>query len=169
MRFNKKILALLLAFVMLFFTTACAPSESGGTASVPSSVSHTVSEPPGGFTTIDIDKYGRSPDISKMEMKTELAEYSRKTTKISVIITNNNENDLYFYSPVIFSLERKSGKEWKKVKFKSDNSFILFSGVLLPNESTTCDIELSKYFRLPLRKGLYRIIKDELSAEFTVK
>ncbi len=169
MYFNKKIFSLLLILVLLTFIASCAPIESTTTSSVPSSVSHTVSNPEVNSELLDdILNYGNSPDLSKITMTTEFPEYSRKDKEITVIITNNNENDLFSYDPDVFYLERFENETWKEVTIKNSSS-LLMAVYVLPGQTTSDKKELSPRYKVPLKKGKYRIIIAELSAEFTIK
>ena len=94
--------------------------------------------------------------------------YSRKDTEITVIITNNNENDKFCYNPDEFYLERFKNGKWKALPIQ-DSYTLLIAACVLPDQTINAKIEMSPRYKVPLKKGKYRISIEELSTEFTVK
>ena len=172
MRFIKKIFALALSIVLLICTIGCSQNEATSmvtNSETVSSYSHTVSGTSSIYPSADeLLSYGNSPDLSKVTMVTEFPEYSRKDKEINVIITNNNENDMFGYDPDVFYLERFENGKWKRLQIKNDYS-LLIAAYVLPGQTVPEKNRLSPRYKTPLKKGKYRIIIEELSAEFTVK
>jgi len=172
MRFIKKIFALALSIVLLICTIGCSQNEATSmvtNSETVSSYSHAVSETSSIYPSADeLLSYGNSPDLSKVTMVTEFPEYSRKDKEINVIITNNNENDMFGYDPDVFYLERFENGKWKALPVKDSYTFLMVAYVL-PGQTANHKNELSSRYKVPLKKGKYRIIIEELSAEFTVK
>ena len=169
MRFIKKIFTLALSLVLLICATSCAQNNIKTNSQTVSSYSHTVSGTSSIYPSVDeLLSYGNSPDLSKVTMVTEFPEYSRKDKEITVIITNNNENDMFGYDPDVFYLERFENGKWKRLQIKNDYS-LLIAAYVLPGQTVPEKNRLSPRYKTPLKKGKYRIIIEELSAEFTVK
>lgn len=95
--------------------------------------------------------------------ETEHSEYSNDLKTISYLITNTCDREIVFTTEA-FDLQYKTDDGWKVVAFKEDMAFYELSTVLKPNESSKEEIQLDKYYNLPLLSGEYRIIKDSYAS-----
>lgn len=115
------------------------------------------------------DNNGDIVDLTKIEMKTEFSEYSKDVKEITVIISNHSDYE-YSYEAYTFGLQRKINGEWQDVPFKENgDSFPYLAGIINPQSSIECTVDIENHIQLPLDSGYYRIEKDELYAEFIIK
>ena len=75
---------------------------------------------------------------------------------------------MFGYDPDVFYLERFENGKWKALPIK-DSYSLLMAAYVLPGQTINHKNKLSPRYKTPLKKGKYRIIIEELSAEFTVK
>lgn len=95
--------------------------------------------------------------------KTEHTEYRNDVKTISYLIINTCDEEIVFTTEA-FELQYKTDDGWKIVAFKEDVAFYELSTVLKPNETSKEEIQLEKYYNLPLSSGEYRIIKDSYTS-----
>lgn len=110
---------------------------------------------------LDLEENIAQPQNFSFE--TERSEYSNDVKTISYLITNTCDEEIVFTTEA-FELQYKTDDGWKIVAFKEDMAFYELSTVLKPNESSKEEIQLDKYYNLPLSLGEYRIIKDSYTS-----
>ena len=94
---------------------------------------------------------------------TEKESYSATDTVIRYSITNIGDNDLSIAGDDhCFTLQKLVDGEWKRVGTKEEHAWNSLALILPPDETETRQIELEKYFHLPLEKGTYRIAVEHL-------
>ena len=105
-----------------------------------------------------------------LKFVTEKERYSRRDSKICFSITNisDRENSIAGDS-TCFELQMFSDGECKRVGTKTDHYWNSLGQILKPNETVEREIDLEKYFNLPLEKGEYRIsVEDLISNTFEI-
>ena len=118
----------------------------------------------------DIEYQISEPPYEHMTVVTEKEKYSTEDTIIKYFITNISKEETWINSDSqCFSLHKLVGDEWKYVGTKNDHSWTLAALLLPPGKTETREINLEKYYHLPLQKGVYRIyIETEVSNTFEI-
>lgn len=97
---------------------------------------------------------------------TEKESYSSEDTVIRYTITNISDEETTVNSDAnCFELHRLVNGEWKRVGTKIDHGCTYESLILEPNQTETREIDLEKYYHLPLEKGKYRICIETLVSD----
>lgn len=102
--------------------------------------------------------------INGVAFRTTESKYSKNNSIIEYIIQNNGNKQISF-SPYSYALEKKVSDKWQAVSFDKEYEFLLLDRVLEPGEEAVYTIDLRNEFNLPLKKGVYRIVKEELKSE----
>lgn len=124
--------------------------------------------------TVEIEESGRNelfdittePGISDdIEIKTEKEKYSSddKVIKYSIKNTSNFERSIAG-DDECFSLQMLDVGEWKRVGTKVDHNWNSLGQVLDPMRTEYREIDLEKYFNLPLEKGIYRVVVEGIAS-----
>lgn len=94
---------------------------------------------------------------------TEKDRYSAEDTVIRYTLTNISDNEAWINSDDnCFELQKKVDGKWKWVGTKVDQIWTDAAQLLPSNESETREINLQEYFYLPLEKGEYRILVENI-------
>lgn len=94
---------------------------------------------------------------------TEKDKYSAEDTVIRYTLTNISDNEAWINSDDnCFELQKKVDGKWKWVGTKVDQIWTDAAQLLPSNESETREINLQEYFYLPLEKGEYRILVENI-------
>ena len=94
---------------------------------------------------------------------TEKEKYSAEDTVIRYTMTNITNEDAWINSDdACFELQKWVDGRWKWVGTKVDHYWTDAALLLPPNESETREINLDEYFYLPLEKGEYRILIENI-------
>lgn len=97
---------------------------------------------------------------------TEKESYSSEDTVIRYTITNiSNEETTVNSDANCFELHRLVNGEWKRVGTKIDHGWTEEALILEPNQMETREIDLEKYYHLPLEKGKYQICIEALVSD----
>ena len=100
---------------------------------------------------------------AKVNCVTEKEKYSLDDTVIRYTITNISDEESRINSDdACFELQKLVDGEWKLVGEKVEHMWTDMAQLLLPNESETREIKLEDYFYLPLEKGEYRIVVENI-------
>ncbi|MBQ4119408.1 MAG: membrane lipoprotein lipid attachment site-containing protein [Clostridia bacterium] len=109
---------------------------------------------------IEEDYYHSSTDLN---ITTEKENYSSNDTVIHYTITNvSDQENAIAGDSHCFTLQKLVDGKWQRVGTKEEHAWNSIALILPPNESSTRQIELEKYFHLPLEKGTYRIAVEHL-------
>ncbi len=101
-----------------------------------------------------------APDLKCV---TEKQEYSADDKVIRYTITNIGEQDAWINSSdECFALHKLVDGKWKLVDEKVDHFWTEMAQQLPPKSVETREINLYKYFNLPLEKGEYRIVIENV-------
>lgn len=100
----------------------------------------------------------------KVVFKTAQSKYSTTNSKIEYTIKNEGNTDIYF-SAYSYILEIRNENSWEPVPFDKEYEFLILERVVKPGEEAKDFIELENEFKLPLKKGTYRIVKDEFKSD----
>ena len=105
-----------------------------------------------------------------LEFVTEKEGYSSSDTVIRYYITNTGEEENAIAADSeCFELHRLVDGEWMEIGAKIDHAWTEAALILEPGKTVTREIDLEKYFYLPLEAGEYRIsVGYLLSESFTV-
>ncbi len=106
---------------------------------------------------LDLERDIAQPQNFSFE--TERTEYGNDVKAISYLITDTSNEEVTFATEA-FELQYKTDDGWKIVAFKKDTEFNELATVLKPGESAKGEIQLEKYYNLPLSSGEYRIVKE---------
>lgn len=99
----------------------------------------------------------------KLKFITEKESYSSKDTIIRYSITNVDDEDHSIAGDDnCFELHKLVDGEWKRVGTKNEHYWNALGQILKPNQTEEREIDLEKYFHLPLEKGEYRISVEYL-------
>ena len=113
----------------------------------------------------DINYQVYEPPYKNVTILTEKEKYSTEDTVIRYSITNiSNENVCVNSDEECFILNKLVDGQWKNVGAKIEYEWTMEALFLPPGETETREIDLEKYYHLPLEKGFYRIY---LEAEVT--
>lgn len=94
---------------------------------------------------------------------TEKEKYSAEDTIIRYTMTNITNEDAWINSDDnCFELQKRVDGKWKWVGTKVDQIWTDLAQLLPPNETETREINLEEYFYLPLEKGEYRILIENI-------
>lgn len=94
---------------------------------------------------------------------TEKEKYSSEDTVIRYTITNVTNEEAWINSDdTCFELQKKVDGKWKRVGTKIDHYWTQVAQLLPPGETETREINLDEYFYLPLEKGKYRILIENI-------
>ena len=94
---------------------------------------------------------------------TEKEKYSAEDTVIRYTMTNITSEDAWINSDdACFELQKWVDGRWKWVGTKIEHCWTEAALLLPPNESETREINLDEYFYLPLEKGEYRILIENI-------
>lgn len=98
-----------------------------------------------------------------LQIVTEKETYSRedKVIKYSITNTDDKEHGIAGDSDCFF-LHKFVDGEWKRVGTKNEHKWNSLGQILNPNQTEQREINLEKYFNLPLGKGTYRIAVENL-------
>lgn len=97
---------------------------------------------------------------------TEKGSYSLDDTVIRYSIKNISDQETTVNSDAnCFELHRLVDGEWKRVGTKIDHGWTLEALILEPNQMETREIDLEKYYHLPLEKGKYQICIEALVSD----
>ncbi len=107
---------------------------------------------------------------NELNFVTEKESYSSDDTVIRYSITNVSENESAIAGDRnCFSLHKLVDGEWKQVAPKIDYGCTYEALILYPNQTETREIDLEKYYHLPLEKGTYRIaMESKVSKPFEI-
>ena len=86
----------------------------------------------------------------------EVDENTITPSSISIIITNNNENELTYGEE--YKIQKNNNGEWKDLEYLPNTIWNAMAYITKGNSQTTQKLNL-KYTYGELRKGIYRIIK----------
>lgn len=101
--------------------------------------------------------------VPDLKCVTEKQEYSVDDMVIRYTITNIGEQDGWVNSSdECFALHKLVDGKWKFVGEKVDHFWTEMAQQLPPKDSETREINLDKYFYLPLEKGEYRIVIENV-------
>lgn len=104
--------------------------------------------------------------LDTLKFITEKEIYSSSDTVIRYSITNvDDEEHSIAGDDDCFSLHMLVDGEWKRVGTKIEHNWNSLGEILDPNQTEEREIDLEKYFYLPLEKGTYRIAMDSLVSE----
>ncbi|MBO5357963.1 MAG: hypothetical protein J6A78_01410 [Clostridia bacterium] len=95
---------------------------------------------------------------------TDKKEYSQDVEKIFYSITNYSD-EIYIYTNEVFEFQYYSEKGWVKCPFndKYVHTYLYWNHEVKKGESTSEEEIIMKYhFDLPMKKGYYRIVRDDL-------
>ena len=113
--------------------------------------------------------YDLSYEISVYEnikIVTEKEKYTTEDKVIRYTITNVSEEDGWINSSHdCFTLHKKVDGEWKRVGTKIEHAWTEMALCLPAGESETREINLDEYFYLPLEKGEYRIVVENIVSD----
>ena len=94
---------------------------------------------------------------------TEKDKYSAEDTVIRYTMTNISDNEAWINSDDnCFELQKRVDGKWKFVGEKVDHFWTEMAQQLPPKDSETREINLEEYFYLPLEKGEYRILIENI-------
>lgn len=94
---------------------------------------------------------------------TEKEKYSPEDTVIQYTMTNISGEDAWINSDDnCFELQKRVDGKWKRVGTKIDQIWTDLAQLLPSNESEAREINLEEYFYLPLEKGEYRIVVENI-------
>ena len=94
---------------------------------------------------------------------TEKENYSVDDTVIRYSVTNvSNEESGMNSDSNCFELHKLVDGKWKRVGTKKDHYWTDLALILMPNQVETREINLDDYFYLPLEKGEYRIVVENI-------
>ena len=94
---------------------------------------------------------------------TEKDKYSAEDTVIRYTMTNISDKEAWINSDNnCFELQKQVDGKWKWVGTKVDQIWTDAAQLLPSNESETREINLQEYFYLPLEKGEYRILVENI-------
>ncbi len=94
---------------------------------------------------------------------TEKEKYSAEDTVIRYTMTNISDKEAWINSDDnCFELQKQVDGKWKRVGTKVDQIWTDLAQLLPSNESETREINLQEYFYLPLEKGEYRIVVENI-------
>ena len=94
---------------------------------------------------------------------TEKDKYSAEDTVIRYTMTNISDKEAWINSDDnCFELQKQVDGKWKWVGTKVDQIWTDAAQLLPSNESETREINLQEYFYLPLEKGEYRILVENI-------
>lgn len=134
----KKLLALSLAFLLLFLT-GCQ------NANKLHNIEYEVSS------------------SSSLEIKTEKDTYSSEDTIIRYSITNTSDNEQSIAADsYCFTLHKLDDGEWKWVGTKNEHAWNSLALIMPSGAYEVREIDLNEYYNLPLDKGTYRICIESL-------
>ena len=115
-----------------------------------------------------------SVDTNKVTI--EIDENTITPTSISIIITNNNENEIGYGDE--FKIQNKINGEWKDLEYLPDTAWNAIAHIIKGNSQASQKLDIEYYYG-KLNKGTYRVIKtiftpngkniDIYSNEFEVK
>lgn len=108
---------------------------------------------------ITIEPY--SSDTLKIVIEKETYSIEDKVIKYSITNTDDKEHSIAGDSDC-FSLHMLVDGEWKRVGTKSEHYWNSLAQILNPNQTEQREINLDEYFNLPLDKGTYRIVVENL-------
>ena len=98
-----------------------------------------------------------------VEIITEKEKYSQDDTIIKYTITNNSDEESAIAGDEhCFTLQFLSNGEWMRVGTKIEHCWNELALLLPSKQSENREIDLEKYFNLPLEKGEYRIAVESL-------
>lgn len=91
-------------------------------------------------------------------VKIEVEKSTITPTSISIIITNNNENELFYGEE--FKIQKKINGNWKDIDYASDKVLIWNAIALMTegNSQTTKKLNIEYYYG-KLDSGTYRVVK----------
>ncbi len=93
----------------------------------------------------------------------EKDKYSAEDTVIRYTMTNISDKEAWINSDNnCFELQKQVDGKWKRVGTKVDQIWTDAAQLLPSNESETREINLQEYFYLPLEKGEYRILVENI-------
>ena len=102
---------------------------------------------------------------SEIKIVTEKEKYTADDTIIRYTITNTGAFDAWINSDHgCFTLHKKVDGVWKCVGTKVDQFWTDLALGLPAEESETREINLDKYFYLPLESGEYRIVVEDIAS-----
>ena len=105
-------------------------------------------------------------DISALDTVkcvTDKEKYTSDDTIIRYTITNISDEYAFINSDdECFELHKLVDDKWKYVGTKEDHEWTDMALYLPPNETETREINLKNYFHLPLEKGIYRIVVENI-------
>lgn len=94
---------------------------------------------------------------------TEKEKYSAEDTVIRYTMTNITSEDAWINSDdACFELQKWVDGRWKWVGTKIEHCWTEAALLLPPNKTETREIKLQDYFYLPLEKGEYRILIENI-------
>ena len=94
---------------------------------------------------------------------TEKEKYSADDTVIRYTMTNISGEDTWINSDDnCFELRKLVDGKWKRVGTRLDQIWTDLAQLLPPNKTETREINLQEYFYLPLEKGEYRIVVENI-------
>lgn len=94
---------------------------------------------------------------------TEKEKYSSEDTVIRYTMTNITKEDAWINSDDnCWELNKLVDGKWKRVGEKTDRLWTDMAQLLPPNETEMREINLDEYFYLPLEKGEYRIVIENI-------
>lgn len=167
----RKFLSIILALTFLMTLCACnqgndithSNGERTATSSITDSESNQSkdSQSKNKNELFDINYEPYSLDTLKFVTEKEI--YSSDDTVIRYSITNiDDEEHSIAGDDDCFSLHMMVAGEWKRVGTKIEHNWNSLGKILNPNQTEEREINLEKYFYLPLEKGTYRISVDNL-------
>ncbi|MDR0964302.1 MAG: hypothetical protein LBM60_06775 [Clostridium sp.] len=128
--------------------------------------SKSSSEPSFGDEMIPPEGY--THDWSKISMVTEFTDYPTDVRDIKVFIFNQDAYNFY-YDVDAFTLEYYDNEQWVQVAFSEGGDYGNdLAGIIYPGNSANFKADIENRFDLPLTPGKYRIVKNQLTAEFSV-
>lgn len=144
----KKLVVVLLALALLLLSACSAKTNKLY------DIKYQISEPPYEYMTV----------------VTEKEKYSTEDTVIEYSITNTSDKKIGICEDSqCFVLHKLENGEWKYVGTKIEHEWGYSALILSPNQTETREINLEKYYHLPLEKGVYRIYIDtEVSNTFEI-
>lgn len=96
---------------------------------------------------------------------TEKEKYSADDTVIRYTMTNISGEDTWINSDdACFELQKLVEGQWKWVSPKFEHVWNDAALLLPPNKTETREINLQEYFYLPLEKGEYRIVVENIAS-----
>ena len=96
-----------------------------------------------------------------LEFVTEKEKYSKEDTVIRYSVTNiTDEERSIAGDDDCFTLEKLVDGKWMRVGTKIDHAWNALALILPPNQTEKREIDLQKYFNLPLEEGEYRIVME---------